>query len=158
MKGVQELPITEDVQYSYAASQSSSTNITSESTTPQAGARLDVGREREEIFGILGTPSVSEETKSAAYHAWLGYYNTYAKILGWSKAKLVDEAGRYVREAMRWEGAELPEIERRTLGKMGMKGVPGLNVVARCDGAGGRVTGMGDGARAPSTPQAVVSV
>jgi ATP-dependent RNA helicase MSS116, mitochondrial len=105
MKGTRELPITEDAQYSYAASQSSSTNLTS--TT-----RLGVEKEREEIFSILGTPSVSEETKSAAYCAWLGYYNTFAKILGWSKAWLVDEAGRYVREAMRWERSELPEVER----------------------------------------------
>jgi ATP-dependent RNA helicase MSS116, mitochondrial len=151
MKGARELPITEDAQYSYAASQSSSTNLTS--TT-----RLSVEKEREEIFSILGTPSVSEETKSAAYRAWLGYYNTFAKILGWNKAWLVDEAGRYVREAMRWEGSELPEVERRTLGKMGLKGVPGLNVVGRRAGAGGGVTGMGDGARASSTPRGETAV
>jgi hypothetical protein len=102
MKGVRELPIMEDVWYSYAASQSSSTNITS--TTPWAGARLDVRREQE-IFSILGTPSVSEETKLAAYHDWLRYYNTYTKILGWSKAKLVDEVGRYVREVGRGQVA-----------------------------------------------------
>jgi ATP-dependent RNA helicase MSS116, mitochondrial len=88
----------------------------------------------------------------------LGYYNTFAKILGWSKAWLVDEAGRYAREAMRWEGSELPEGERRTLEKMGLKGVPGLNVVGRRAGAGGGVTGMGDGARVSSTPRGETAV
>jgi len=56
------------------------------------------------------------------------------------------------------EGSELPDIERRTLEKMGLKWVPGLNVIVRRAGAGGRVTGVGEEARAPSPPRAEVAV
>ena len=61
-----------------------------------------------------------------AYRAWLGYYNGHLKKVRWDKKRLVEQANLW--------GAEIglveqPSIEKRTVGKMGLKSVTGLKII-----------------------------
>jgi len=69
------------------------------------------------------------KTACQAYQAWLGYYNS-AKGLGWKKDHLVQEATRFAESisAIGHDGLP-PPIMKKTVGKMGLKGVQGLNLV-----------------------------
>ncbi|TFK35364.1 P-loop containing nucleoside triphosphate hydrolase protein [Crucibulum laeve] len=78
--------------------------------------------------------AVDNDEKAGCYRAWMGYYNSYLKKLGWSKERLVAEAGRYAREALGWTGEQVPSLDPRTVGKMGLRGTPGL-VLERKDAA-----------------------
>ena len=65
------------------------------------------------------------EKAERCYGAWLGYMNGQCKALGWDKARLVAEAADYSRSlGLR----EVPALPKRTIGKMGLKGVPGLRI------------------------------
>ena len=60
-----------------------------------------------------------------AYRAWLGYYNGQLKKFRWDKRQLVQQANLW--------GTEIglqdqPSLQRKTVGKMGLKGVPGLKI------------------------------
>ncbi|KAF2650023.1 DEAD-domain-containing protein [Lophiostoma macrostomum CBS 122681] len=68
---------------------------------------------------------VDDEAKAKAYQAFLGYNKTYLKKLQLDAKGLVQLANGYAR-AMGC--AEIPLIEKKTIGKMGLKGVPGLNI------------------------------
>ncbi|KAF5375697.1 hypothetical protein D9615_009383 [Tricholomella constricta] len=102
-----------------------------------------------------GKGKVDEDTKAQAYRAWLGYYNSHLKLVGWDKGALVGAGNAYVREALGWQGGDgdgaLPEIETRMVGKMGLRDVPGLNIVktaeraARGGSRGGARIGAGAG-------------
>ncbi|KAF7355621.1 hypothetical protein MSAN_01479400 [Mycena sanguinolenta] len=72
---------------------------------------------------------VSAEAKAQAYRAFLGVYQTSIKGLGWTKTDLVNKANEIVRTTLGWTEPELPSIEKKTVGKMNLKGIPGLNVV-----------------------------
>ncbi|KAG5636465.1 hypothetical protein H0H81_007945 [Sphagnurus paluster] len=94
---------------------------------------------------------VTADTKAQAYRAWLGYYNSHLRLLGWDKGSLIQAGNTYLREALGWAaGQPLPEMETRLIGKMGLKGVPGLNVVKTAPrvgrGGGGGARGGGSGA------------
>ncbi|KAF8213883.1 P-loop containing nucleoside triphosphate hydrolase protein [Mycena galopus ATCC 62051] len=80
-----------------------------------------------EIAKVL--PLVSSESKAQAYRAFLGVYQTSIKGLGWTKAELVIKANEVARTTLGWSEPELPEIEKKTVGKMNLKGIPGLNIV-----------------------------
>lgn len=60
-----------------------------------------------------------------AYRAWLGYYNGQLKKLRWDKKQLVQQANAWGAEVGL---TEQPSLQRRTVGKMGLKGVPGLKL------------------------------
>ncbi|KAF2474036.1 DEAD-domain-containing protein [Lindgomyces ingoldianus] len=75
--------------------------------------------------GFMG---VDEEAKAKAYQAFLGYNKTYLKKLRLDAKGLVQLANQYA-EAMGCP--EPPLIEKRTVGKMGLKGVPGLRIGSR---------------------------
>ena len=80
-------------------------------------------------------------TKEQAYVAWLGFYNgSCGKMQGWSKETLVN-ANRYAIEVL---GAPLPGILKKTVGMMGSKGVPGLNLVSELPGGGGGAAAAAD--------------
>lgn len=67
----------------------------------------------------------AELKKSAeqAYGAWLGYYNTNCKKCGWSKEMLVQRANEMASDL----GLDYqPRLQKKTVGKMGLKGVAGL--------------------------------
>jgi len=78
-------------------------------------------------------------TIATAYQAWLGYYNGALRRVGWRKEQLVQNANDMVLNA--WKAREIPALEPKTVGKMGMKGVPGLNV--RHGSAGNAALGGG---------------
>jgi ATP-dependent RNA helicase MSS116 len=84
-----------------------------------------------EVIDIVGRV-VSTATKKLVddgeveklYQAWLGYYTGRIKILGIEKKDIVEDANLFVKEVF---GCELPpKLEKKTVGKMGLKGVPGL--------------------------------
>ncbi|KAJ6538489.1 P-loop containing nucleoside triphosphate hydrolase protein [Mycena vulgaris] len=75
-------------------------------------------------------PKVASGTKSQAYRAFLGVYNSSLKSMRWSRDDLVRHGNEFAVSALGWTGEQLPEIERQTIGKMGLKGVQGLNIVA----------------------------
>jgi ATP-dependent RNA helicase MSS116 len=72
--------------------------------------------------------NVEDEAKAKAYQAFLGYNKTFLKKLKLSPAELVRLANEYSK-AMGCP--EPPLIEKSTVGKMGLKGVPGLRIGSR---------------------------
>eukprot|EP00602_Paraphysomonas_sp_CaronLab_P013757 CAMPEP_0185040834 /NCGR_PEP_ID=MMETSP1103-20130426/39385_1 /TAXON_ID=36769 /ORGANISM="Paraphysomonas bandaiensis, Strain Caron Lab Isolate" /LENGTH=561 /DNA_ID=CAMNT_0027580293 /DNA_START=212 /DNA_END=1897 /DNA_ORIENTATION=+ len=60
-----------------------------------------------------------------AYQAWLGFYNSNLKNLKIDKVKLVEMANKY---ALSMGLREPPALLAKTVGKMNLKGVPGLNI------------------------------
>ncbi|KAF2854186.1 ATP-dependent RNA helicase MSS116 mitochondrial precursor [Plenodomus tracheiphilus IPT5] len=72
--------------------------------------------------------SVDETAKSKAYQAFLGYNKTFLKKLQMSPADLVRMANDYARTM---GCPEPPMMEKSTVGKMGLKGVPGLRIGSR---------------------------
>lgn len=67
---------------------------------------------------------VDMSIKEAAYHAWLGYYNSIADV-GRDKAMLADLASRFCVSI----GMEKPpSLYRKTAMKMGLKDVPGIRI------------------------------
>lgn len=90
--------------------------------------------------------AVKFENKGKVYQAWLGYYKNYLKQMRWDVEQLVDEGNQFAFKAL--ISGEVPGIPKSTIGKMGLKGVRGLNVVANFEkpgrgGAGGRGGGRG---------------
>ncbi|KAG6888852.1 hypothetical protein C0995_005273 [Termitomyces sp. Mi166 len=88
----------------------------------------DLTSEQTEIAHAL-SQSVTPESKAQAYRAWLGYYKTHLKTIKWDREELVRRANAYVRETLGWDDEDVPSIEARTVGKMQLRGVPGLNIV-----------------------------
>lgn len=80
-----------------------------------------------------GLAKVDEDNKSQAYRTWLGFYKGFMKLCRWNPEQLVQAANRYA-GTLGCDG--IPTIEKKTVGKMGLKGVPGLNLVS--GGGGGR--------------------
>jgi len=64
------------------------------------------------------------KTGEQAYQAWLGFYNSQKRIR-WSKPELVQQANNY---AQTIGLSYVPALEKKTVGKMGLKGVPGLRL------------------------------
>lgn len=65
--------------------------------------------------------------QAKAYRAWIGYYKTHIKLLGWNTTQLVQQANKYALEGLGCDG--IPDVETSFVGKTGLKGVPGLNIV-----------------------------
>lgn len=89
--------------------------------------------------------------KSKIYQAWMGYYKNHCKDLRWSTADLVQQANTFAMEGLGC--AEIPGLQKKTIGKMGLKGVPGLTVLPNEPGSndtrgrgGGEGRGIGGGA------------
>ena len=60
-----------------------------------------------------------------AWQSWLGFYNSHLKLVRWDKAELVQQANAF---APALGLAQPPALQRKTIGMMGLKGVPGLRV------------------------------
>ena len=115
MRDIKDLPITEE------------TSLGNASASAAAVAQ-----------GLLRVP---DDTKEMAYQAWLGFYNSQGK-LPWSKEQLVQQANNY--SAIM--GLALPPaLEKKTIGKMGLKGVPGLRIDQGQGGGRGDEHGGGGG-------------
>lgn len=65
--------------------------------------------------------------KQQVYQAYLGYYKTFTKVMGWSTADLVAEANKFALQGLGCP--EVPALEKKTIGKMGLKGVKGLVIM-----------------------------
>jgi ATP-dependent RNA helicase MSS116 len=73
----------------------------------------------------VGSKKELTESAEQAYRAWLGYYNGNLKKVGWDKKRLVKEANQWAKDV----GLnQQPSLLKRTVGKMGLKGVPGLKL------------------------------
>ncbi|KAF9480813.1 DEAD-domain-containing protein [Pholiota conissans] len=94
--------------------------------------------------------AMEESVKSRTYQAWLGYYKSHARTMRWSDEDLVAQANTFAAEGLGWSGSVPPPLQRQTVGKMGLKGVRGLNVVANEPRLGnpGRGGGGNSGQRA----------
>jgi ATP-dependent RNA helicase MSS116 len=60
-----------------------------------------------------------------AYRAWLGYYNGHLKKVNWDKRTMVQQGNKWGQQIGL---KEQPGIQKRTIGKMGLKGVPGVKI------------------------------
>jgi len=76
---------------------------------------------------LSNVPTNTALAKAAeqCYQAWLGFHNSNLRVLGWDKRHLVEVANHY---AVLIGCREPPMLEKRTVGKMGLKGVPGLRL------------------------------
>ncbi|KID94036.1 ATP-dependent RNA helicase MSS116, partial [Metarhizium majus ARSEF 297] len=79
----------------------------------------------DEVERILDT--IDEDQKAQIYQAWLGYYNNHMKGLRWDKTELVRQANIFARDGL--GTPETPPIQKGVVGKMGLRGTRGLNVV-----------------------------
>ena len=66
---------------------------------------------------------------SPCLQAWLGYYNSQ-RHLAWSKAELVQRANWFATHRFGLGLRSPPALLKKTVGKMGLKGVPGLVLAA----------------------------
>jgi len=73
---------------------------------------------------VDGSKSLRDSAEQA-YRAWLGYYNSNTKKVGWNKIALVKEANQWAADVGL---KEQPGVLKRTVGKMGLKGVQGLKL------------------------------
>lgn len=87
-------------------------------TTPDLTAQATVQRIVQEM---------DPEKQAKTYRAWIGYYKTHLKPLDWTPAELVRQANSYARDGL--GSTDVPTVETRFVGKTGLKGVPGLNIV-----------------------------
>ena len=92
------------------------------------------------------------EGKAKIYQAWMGYYKNHLKALRWSPADLVKEANLFALKGL--DAGEVPGLQKKTIGKMGLKGVPGLVILPNEAGSNdpGR-RGGGEGRRGPPPKQ-----
>lgn len=58
------------------------------------------------------------------YQAWMGYYKNHLRAMRWDAQRLVQEANQFALEGL--QSPEIPALQKKTVGKMGLKGVPGL--------------------------------
>eukprot|EP00850_Spirogloea_muscicola_P005562 SM000025S08457 [mRNA] locus=s25:851171:854713:- [translate_table: standard] len=72
----------------------------------------------------LALQAVQEDSKEKAYQSWLGYYNS-ARGLNWDKATLVAQANFF---SACLGMSSPPALAKKTVGMMGLRGVPGLRV------------------------------
>ena len=69
---------------------------------------------------------VEEVTREKAYQAWLGYYKAKMKTYKWNAATLVQYANGFAMGALGL--GRVPLLQAKTVGQMGLRGTPGLNV------------------------------
>lgn len=105
-----------------------------ESFFPKTNPKLPIQPYPVDIVSQLGTyqptidsafVKVDEVAKAKAYQAFLGYNKPFCKRLRLSTAELVRVANDF---AVAMGCPETPMLEKSTVGKMGLKGVPGLRI------------------------------
>lgn len=91
------------------------------------------------------------QNAATAYSSWLGFYNSQLRLLRWTKEQLVAKANEY----STYLGCpEVPALEAKTVGKMGLRGVAGLRVESgRGGGRSGRNGQRGGGGSRPQSGQ-----
>lgn len=104
-------------------------------------------KEQKHFQQLLSSDSSLRNSANAAYQAFLGYYNSNVRRLNIKgKNELVQIANNYATIIGFPEG-QPPALQAKTVGKMQLKGVPGLNVEKFQDGhqGGGRGRGRAAG-------------
>lgn len=76
-----------------------------------------------QIQGIKKFEKEDSKNVTRVYQSWLGYYKTHMKTLRKKPVQIVEMANQFVMSLGR---SQPPALERKTIGKMGLKGVPGL--------------------------------
>lgn len=71
---------------------------------------------------------VDSQAKAQAYGAWLGYYKQFLTKMNIKPQQFVEMANTYVKDILGYPGNLPPPMDPRTVGKMGLKGVKGLNI------------------------------
>lgn len=103
-----------------------------ERAAPETSA-LDMSRKM--VEGAL--PKLHEQDHligAQAYQAWLGQHKALIGKLKWSTSDLVGWANYFATVIMGL--SEVPALEPKTVGMMGLKGVPGIVVAGQCVGKG----------------------
>jgi len=88
-------------------------------------SEAELGDLRQAIDGALSR--IPKASFTTAYQAWMGFYNSSLKSLGWSPADLVELANHWICTICNY-GPFPPALQAKTIGKMGLKGTPGLIV------------------------------
>lgn len=105
--------------------------------------------------------SLDERAIGQAYAAWLGFYKSWLKPLRWTSAELVKQGAVWAR-CLGWQGVigssggsgwTPPPIAKRTVGMMGLRGTPGLNVVDHLDDGDDTAVRSGGGGRGRGQPR-----
>jgi len=104
------------------------------------------------VVSNLKHGSELEKSAQQSYQAWLGFYNGNVRRLKIDKPRCVQLAARYS-ESIGLD--KVPQLEKKTLGKMGLLGVAGIEPApyvahagsGRMNGGGGRGGGRGGGGR-----------
>lgn len=73
------------------------------------------------------TKRMDPDQQTKVYQAWLGYYKDARVKMNWSINDLVQQANTFALQGLGASG--VPALQKKTVGKMGLKKVPGLNVV-----------------------------
>ena len=104
-------------------------------------------QEQEHFRKLIDSNADLKKSAIAAYQAFLGYYNSNVRrfrIDG--KKELVQIANEYA-TILGFPEGQPPELQAKTVGKMGLKGVPGINVERFKGQPGGGGRGRGGGGR-----------
>ena len=72
---------------------------------------------------------IDPDSKQKAYSAYLGFMKTYMNQMQLNAVELVKLANDFALNGM--QSGEVPEMEKKTIGKMGLKGVPGIRYAAK---------------------------
>ena len=91
-------------------------------THPASDTILNDATSRSQIFHVL--QSIEPKSKQKAYSAYLGFMKVYLHKLQMDATGLVKMANVFAMKGM--QCTEVPEMEKKTIGKMGLKGVPGI--------------------------------
>lgn len=101
---------------------------------------------------LAALDATPDEPKAQAYQAALGYYKSELKTLRWTTKDLVDGMNAYARDALRYKDGQ-PPLLAKTVGKMGLKGVQGLNIVRELPEKGARQQGRQHGYQQQQQPR-----
>ena len=102
---------------------------------PASDRILNDRSSRKQIFKVL--KSIEPLKKERAYSAYLGFMRSFMKPMHMDNTKLVQMANTLAIEG--FQCSEVPMIDPMAVGKMGMKGVPGLRIgKAHSEGHSGR--------------------
>ena len=84
---------------------------------------LDINGYRDKVTPISAKEGRGDGEQQ--YQSWLGYYKNHLKAMRWDTAELVRQGNEFATHGLK---VEIPSLQRKTVGKMGLKGVPGLKV------------------------------
>jgi len=102
-------------------------------------------QERDHMSQMLKKDEGLENSAKAAYQAFLGYYNSNVRRLKMrGKDELVAIANEFS-TIIGFPQGNPPALQAKTVGKMQLKGTPGLNIESGNGGGGGRGRGGGGG-------------